>query len=91
MRAWDGVAGLMLSGNRFVGATGAAVLLDGAGAALEGNAWTDNGVDVWQQRCDDVPPIVAQPGWSVCEGGRLLFVEALAFPPFNLAGVELQD
>jgi hypothetical protein len=81
----------MLSGNHFGGAAGPAVLLDGAGAAFEANRWTENGVDVWQQRCDDAPAIAAQPGWSVCEGGRLLVDEALAFPPFNVSGVELQE
>jgi hypothetical protein len=35
--------------------------------------------------------VVGSTGMARLCGGRLLVDEARAFPPFNLAGVELQD
>ena len=52
--AWDGAHGLMLQGNEIRDAVRAGVLLDSSSAELEGNIFTNNGVDLIWQDCDGV-------------------------------------
>jgi hypothetical protein len=56
--AWDGTSGLLLAGCQLVDSAGAAVMLHGASATLDGNTYTGNTVDLIQQSCDGlVAPI----------------------------------
>lgn len=54
--AWSDFAnrGLLLQGNAFSDAGGGAVFLDRSSAALTGNTFQANWVDLWQQRCSGV-------------------------------------
>ena len=54
--AWTGSAGLLLRDNT-LGGSSLAVFLDGSSATLEGNVWTENTTDVWQQRCELTSPL----------------------------------
>lgn len=71
--AWDGAQGLLVTGTTLSGSDGPAVLLDGATATLNGNAWVDNGVDVVQQGCPADPPEVdADASLILCPAYDLL-------------------
>lgn len=63
--------GLALSRNTLSGAADAALLLDGSIATVAGNTWSDNGVDVVQQRCAGVAALTEldqAPRVEVCTG-----------------------
>lgn len=55
---WDGAAGLLLSGVLVADSSGGGLFLDAASATLQGTSWSGNPVDVVQQRCDGVAPVV---------------------------------
>ena len=94
--AWDGASGLRLVGNAFDGAAEVAILLDGASATLEGNTWSDNGIDVWQQRCEGIVALSeGEPDWdsdwTVCPAGNLLTAYDLVFTSLYLPEIEPQE
>ena len=91
--AWDGANGLRLTDNSFDGATEIAVLLDGASASLTGNTWSDNGGDVWQQRCDGIVQLGEDEpdwdsDWTVCPDGNILTAYDVVFTSLYLPEVE---
>ena len=87
--AWDDASGLRLWENTFEGASEVAVLLDGASAELDGNAFSGNGIDLWQQRCDDIVPLSEEDlDWEVCPDGNLLTAYDLVFTSLYLPEVE---
>ncbi len=52
VRAWDGENGLLVEGCTLHDSEGGAVFLDGASATLLDNTWSNNTLDLIQQRCD---------------------------------------
>lgn len=58
VRAWDESAerGLYLLNNTLHDSQSSALFLDASTATLAGNTWTDNVLDLTQQRCDDIAP-----------------------------------
>ena len=88
--AWDGASGLRLAGNTFDGAAEIAVLLDGASTELDGNTFTSNGVELWQQRCEGIVPLPeGAPGWEICPpDGNLLTAYDLVYTSLYLPEVE---
>ncbi len=88
---WDGALGLRLAGNRLHGASGPALMLDGASALLEDNVWEGNAQDVWQQRCDGFAPLPSPGTGAVCDGTTLLVDTGLTFPRFALSNISLEE
>ena len=88
--AWDGASGLRLSANTLDGASEVAMLLDGASAELDGNIFSGNGVELWQQRCDDIVAVAeGDPDWEICpESGNLLTAYDLIFTSLYLPEVD---
>ena len=87
VQAWDGVSGLLLQDTLFAGAEGVGVFLDGSSATLDGLQFTDNALDVLQQRCDSAPstppdgPLDGDWSVSVCpeSGDRMVLDADLSF------------
>ena len=69
---WNGSMGLYLAENTLYAAGRVAVLLHGASASIEGNEWSNNTVDLVQQRCVDGVSLLSSeelaeiPVWKQC-------------------------
>ncbi len=94
--AWDGTTGLRIANSSFTDAAMVSVVLDGAGAALEGNSWSGNTLDVLQQRCTagTVPlsdeMLQGVPAWQRCPDGNRLFDDSVHFDTFYLPDVDIE-
>jgi hypothetical protein len=94
--AWNRRTGLNLVHNAFEGTSEIAVLLDASSATLDGNTWSGDGVDVWQQRCDETTGLTeSEPdfdgGWEVCPDGNVLTAYDLELTSLYLAAVETEE
>lgn len=94
--AWDGASGLLLASNDLRDAPGVAVLLDRASAALDGNDWSGNRTDLWQQACDGVTPVSDEeladvPTWERCPTGNLLVDRSISFETAYLPDVTIGE
>ncbi len=94
--AWDGATGLVLADDSFAGSAQIAVLLDASSATLDGNGWSGDGCDVWQQRCAAVLPLGEQEPdwderWEICPVGNVLTAYDLAFSTLYLPTSETAE
>lgn len=87
--AWDGRSGLYLARTTIHDARREGILLDDASAAFSAMTWRDTPVTVWQQRCEQVPPIVDPPADSTtCTSGTLLVDEGFTLDTIFLPEVD---
>ncbi len=92
VQPWDGTSGLLLEGNTFVDAEAVAVLLNGAGATLDGNVFQGSAREVHQQRCEGVPRVPSPAaGWEICDGGALLTDDSMLFDTLYVPEVALAE
>jgi hypothetical protein len=92
VQRWDGTSGLLLGGNTFVDAEAVAVLLNGAGATLDGNVFQGSAREVHQQRCEGVPRVPSPAaGWEICDGGALLTDDSMLFDTLYVPEVALAE
>lgn len=90
--AWDGTAGLSVTGCTLQGAAQFGVLLNGASATVLGNSWSENGIDLQQQACGGMPDVAADSVNSrICPASNTIVAYDLSFPGFYLPTVSISD